>query len=363
MSDMIIKKPIAILLLLSAALYLKAVPPRPKPVADPMLLWIKDAHFRDISTLADAIKRQFRTEEDKLRAIFLWTASHLSYDLASARQNSSPVPLTKAIELAFKNRKAVCEGYAGIMDSLNRLCGIESFLVSGYTRQSGRLDPTPHMWLATRSNGQWHLHDPTWGSGSVINNRFVPNLDESFLMVRPEAMIATHMPYDPLWQLLNKPLTHKEFIHQQKADGPVWIISDSLVKWQQSQAHERWQQELRRLMAEKFTHQATQSRINFLKQNIRINEINRSVYQLNTITNQLNTAIEHFNQAVEIQNKRGRTAAVNERLMQSKQLTEQLLAELEAVENYQQIKHEKARLSEALRSHHKKTIHALKNWQ
>lgn len=350
-------------MLLSAATCLKAVPPEPKPANDQVLLWIKEAHFRDIGALADAINRHFRTEEDKLRAIFLWTASHLSYDLASARQNSSPVPLTKAIVLAFKNLNAVCEGYAGIMDSLNRLCGIESFLISGYTRQLGKLDTTPHMWLATRTNGQWHLHDPTWGSGSVINNRFVPNLDESYLMVRPEAMIASHMPYDPLWQLLNKPLTHKEFIYRQKAGGPVWSLSDSLVKWQQSQALERWQQELRRLMAEKFTHQATQGRINFLKQNIRINEINRSVYQLNTITNQLNNAIEHFNLAVEIQNKKGRTTAVNERLMQSKQLTEQLMAELEAVQNYQQIKHEKARLSEALQLHHKKTIHALKNWQ
>jgi hypothetical protein len=358
-----IKKLIWIVALLAWAMSLEAAQPELKPSADSLLRRLNAGNSKDIGALAARINAVFRTEDEKLRAIFLWTATHLRYDLASARQNTQPKPLPEIIELAFKSRKAVCEGYAGIMDSLNRLCGIESVLISGYTRQSGKLDLTPHMWLATRTNGLWRLHDPTWGSGSVINNRYVAQLDEGFFKVLPEKMIATHMPYDPLWQLLKTPFTHKEFIYQLTAGGAQWNISDSITKWQSSNQQDRWRDELKRITAENFSHKATHTRIDYLGQSITIFEINRSIYQLKEITDQLNLAIEYYNQAVEIQNRAGRKAAVDEKLHQSGRLIEQLLNHIVVIPDFQQIRHEKIRLNEALRSHEKKVNQAFSQWK
>ncbi|MCK7554189.1 hypothetical protein MKQ70_03860 [Chitinophaga sedimenti] len=43
--------------------------------------------------------------------------------------------------------------------------GLKSFVIEGFTIQSGFTDYIPHAWSAARIDTGWFLFDPTWGQG------------------------------------------------------------------------------------------------------------------------------------------------------------------------------------------------------
>lgn len=72
-----------------------------------------------------------------------------------------------------------------------------------------------HAWNAVRTSKGWYLYDPTWSSGTVDGNfQFVKDLNDTWYKVLPREFILTHIPFDPIWQLLNPPLSN----HQIKAN-------------------------------------------------------------------------------------------------------------------------------------------------
>jgi transglutaminase/protease-like cytokinesis protein 3 len=54
--------------------------------------------------------------------------------------------------------------------------------------------------------------DPTWGSGFVNNGKFVNAFDDRYFKANPSEIIASHMPFDYMWQFLLIPFQIKSFI-------------------------------------------------------------------------------------------------------------------------------------------------------
>lgn len=118
--------------------------------------------------------------------------------------------LTKAL----KKKKGVCEDYALLFDLIVKELGYESYIVVGYTKNAeGKVTGSiGHAWNAVKVNNKWQLYDPTWGAGYVVEGRkFVKKYNDEWYNTAPEFMIKTHMPYDPIWQMLNTPLVYKDF--------------------------------------------------------------------------------------------------------------------------------------------------------
>ncbi|XP_063781412.1 kyphoscoliosis peptidase-like [Pseudophryne corroboree] len=72
------------------------------------------------------------------------------------------------------------------------------------------------MWNAVEMAGEWLLLDACWGAGTVDLQKaiFLPSYDDFFFLTAPEEFIETHWPDDPSWQLLERPVSFKDF--QQK---------------------------------------------------------------------------------------------------------------------------------------------------
>jgi hypothetical protein len=71
----------------------------------------------------------------------------------------------------------------------------------------------PHVWNAVQIEGHWQLLDVTFANGRYTSNgkveqRRPTNLD--WFMVAPRVMICSHLPDEPRWQLLQRPLTKKQ---------------------------------------------------------------------------------------------------------------------------------------------------------
>jgi len=162
--------------------------------------------------ISNYINTNFKTETDKIRAVFYWTASNISYDVANMYavhiDESSQDRITKTL----KTKKGVCTDYALIFNSIANSIGIKSVVVEGYTKQNGKIATLSHAWCAARIDNKWYVFDPTWGSGYVNNNKYTRKLNTNYFKVVPEKSIISHMPFDYLWQFINYPITNQEFI-------------------------------------------------------------------------------------------------------------------------------------------------------
>jgi hypothetical protein len=171
---------------------------------------------KDLSTtttgIAEYIKANFKSENDKVRAAFYWTASNIRYDIENIESIDYKEISQDKIKNAVLTKKGVCIHYAEVFNDIVKKTGVKSYLVHGYTRQNGKVDVLSHAWCAARIDGAWWLFDPTWGSGYVDKKKFFKKINNLHYKVAPSQYVATHMPFDYLWQFLNYPVTNQEFI-------------------------------------------------------------------------------------------------------------------------------------------------------
>ncbi|MEL1239609.1 transglutaminase domain-containing protein [Flavobacterium flavipallidum] len=161
--------------------------------------------------IAKFISDNFKTDSDKIRAVFYWTTINISYDVPNMfvpNQLESP---QEKIEKTLKTRKGVCIHYAEVFNDISNKIGIKSRIIEGYTKQNGAIATIAHAWCAAKIDNKWLVFDPTWGAGGVQNGKFVRKLNNTFFKAEPSKIIASHMPFDYMWQFLNYPVTNAEF--------------------------------------------------------------------------------------------------------------------------------------------------------
>jgi hypothetical protein len=170
---------------------------------DEKALLIPAAATHSVSAIAAYVQSNFTTEVEQLRAIYKWVTANLEYDKDSMRYrhwDESPEAISNEM---LRKRSGVCGDFSTLFAAIAMHCAVKAVVVTGYTRQSGVVKWAGHSWCAVYVNGQWLLCDPTWDAGFASTS--------NYFLIPPEQFIETHMPVDPLWQLLPYPLTHKAF--------------------------------------------------------------------------------------------------------------------------------------------------------
>jgi hypothetical protein len=170
---------------------------------------------RSVPALAAYLARAGSDETTKARALYRWIAGHIDYDVAGFRAGR---PGDVSPEGVLRSRSSVCEGYARLAEALGTAMGLQVQVVPGWSKGYGftagqRFDgPTNHAWNALRIDGQWRLMDPTWGAGYLDQStRFVRRFQEHYFLTPPDAFVFDHLPQDPQWQLLERPLSAAEY--------------------------------------------------------------------------------------------------------------------------------------------------------
>jgi hypothetical protein len=266
---------------------------------------LRQSDVRDIDQLSRYINENFATDTDKLKAIYFWLGTNINYDLSSLNRPQKQQSREEIILSTFKNRKGVCEGYAGIMDTLCKLSGIPVYTIHGFTKQQQRIEPLPHAWIAAQVDGEWFLFDPTFASGSLINNRFVREFDPNWFKVRANKMIETHMPYDHIWQFLNAPVSYRSFATDHLGfdlyDKPFYY-RDSINHHLQLPPKEKLKHERRRIQMNEFAHPVVKLRIDYLSEALKVNENNTQIETFNRATQAYNDAAKWYNSYARMRN-------------------------------------------------------------
>lgn len=189
--------------------------------------------------LAQKLTSPYKTDLEKVRAIFSWIAQHISY---GRDQNSSTprrtknhsiieagesvdtttvlIPLNELVaEDILKKRTAFCYGYSRLFQCLCEDAGILCEVINGYARgDSKRIGTnfrTNHSWNAVLLDSNWYLVDVTWASGyfTYSSNEFVRHFDDQYFLTSPGQFALDHFPDDLRWSLLQQTPTPDEFRH------------------------------------------------------------------------------------------------------------------------------------------------------
>ena len=180
-------------------------------IVDAKMTAIPIASTKSTDAIANYINANFKTETDKIRAIFYWTASNISYDVPGMFDFNANETAPEKIAKTLKTRKGVCTHYAAVFNELSQKVGIQSYIIEGYTKQYGKVSSLAHAWTAVKINSKWYVFDPTWGAGYVNNGKFFKKLNNSYFKAAPSVIIASHMPFDYLWQFSNYPISNNDF--------------------------------------------------------------------------------------------------------------------------------------------------------
>lgn len=188
-----------------------------------MMQQVVVAQNNSINSIIDKIE----FSQDTVASVYKWVADNIRYDVQKLKRiqengknrekskfNSIEEHKADLLKKVIKTKKGVCEDYALLFNSLLSQLGYTSYIVEGYTKNNkGKINLNlGHAWNVVLVNGEWKLYDATWGAGSVKDNKkFIKKYKPKWLDVNPIDMLLTHMPYDPVWQLSNNPISYQDF--------------------------------------------------------------------------------------------------------------------------------------------------------
>ncbi|MCF8334897.1 MAG: hypothetical protein K9I47_12160 [Bacteroidales bacterium] len=259
----------------------------------------------EVSQLADYLTHRLESDEEKAYAFYYYTANAIKYDFKKSNRITLNASREEILKDALEKGIGVCQHYSELFHALSKEAGFKSYVVAGYTRQSGEVVPTSHSWNALLIDGQWKLFDPTWGGGYRQGNEYHHRFTEKHFMVEPSEMLSTHMPYDPLYQFSNKVITHRDFAqadlepHLPLFDNYKVALNRHFDLPEQAQLKEAMDR-IRKVGTEPKT---VEKYYNFLKQNYQVHLANEQVDLHNKGVKLLNDAVNHFNRFVNVLNK------------------------------------------------------------
>ena len=203
-------------------------------------LLIPNSLMKTTEGIAKFIVANFDKEPEKVRAIFIWVATNIKYDIENMFAINFYEEKADKISKPLKTRKGICENYAALFNDICTKAGIKSFVIEGYTKQTGFTDYIPHAWCAALLDNSWFMFDPTWGSGYINSGKFYSKINNSYFKVPPSTLVKSHIPFDYLWQFVNYPVTNQEFYEgktQQNKEKPFFNFSKESLQFYEKQSH------------------------------------------------------------------------------------------------------------------------------
>ncbi|MEO8770309.1 MAG: transglutaminase domain-containing protein [Ferruginibacter sp.] len=265
---------------------------------DNNMLYIPKVSTNSTSGIATFINSSYKKEKEKCRAAYKWVTYNIKYDTDSMYVFNWGGDPERKITDALRRRKGVCENYAAIFNEILIKCGIQSYVVSGYTKQSGYIQKNGHSWCAVNIDAEWLLCDPTWDEAYTSN--------ANYFLVVPSKFIESHMPFDPLWQLIDHPISQLQFYTGNFYTGKgaaIFNYNDSVKTFLQMNELQQLEATSRRMREAGISNEQTRLRLTFTEMQASIIYETKDMNDYNAAVDDLNKARNIFNDFVQYRNK------------------------------------------------------------
>ena len=265
---------------------------------------IPESETASVETIAAYVNKHHETEKEKITAIYCWLGHNIAYDVAKAanpsRSSTDAYDKDEAIRQTLKVRKGVCQDYAELMEAVCGKCGIKVYSIYGIVRKQEQIGEA-HAWIIAWIDRQWRIYDPTWGAGYVNDGVFTQRFDFKYYDMVPDSIIKSHLPLDPMWQLLTHPISVEAFYRgdfQENTSTPVFNFSDTIALFEQQDSIEQCYNVIRRIEAGGVYNQATVDYLTYLNtfiENDKVHTFNQGVYAFNEAVEALNEYSHYHN--------------------------------------------------------------------
>ncbi len=205
-------------------------------------------NYETLTELALLIQNDFKTDEEQVRAAFVWVTHNISYyqslsEVFKPREKfvyyseyGKKYQIRKSelkrIDQVLKTKRGVCYDYSLLLNEICSLLDFPSKVLSGIAKTTIEKASVEqlyknHTWNAVHINGTWQLMDATWGSGywDLKKDIFVKKFQKHFFFTTPSDFIKDHFPGKEQWQLLNEPILVKSFM-----ESPIFYPNYFLKK-------------------------------------------------------------------------------------------------------------------------------------
>jgi hypothetical protein len=176
--------------------------------------------------IVDSITKECKTELQMTRAFYYWQSHFLSFDAKRKRRND----FAENASTALMERKAASLGFAKMFKAMCDLKNIECKVVKGVIRYRpediGNFDKGEvHFWNIVSINNTNYLVDVTLGMGNfdAKGKHIVPQFTDAWWLTNRLLFSYVHFPEEPINQLIELPLTKKEF-----SNAPI-VFSTAIV--------------------------------------------------------------------------------------------------------------------------------------
>jgi hypothetical protein len=174
-----------------------------------------------IKTLSNEIGEDFQDQNNLIRAIYIFIASRMEYNLdfgnesfrirSAAKTKEEQNKITDSeLERALRLRKGVCWENAYLFKELCYYQGIDAEVIPGMRRMDDELPPLPkynHVYNVVELYGEKKFIDCTFPPPSVYDKFDY----DRYYLIEPEEFINLCFPEDARNQYLDKPLTYVQF--------------------------------------------------------------------------------------------------------------------------------------------------------
>ena len=292
--------------LLGLSLSLNAQKNNEYSAIDKVMIQIPDSLTKTTQGISDYVNMNFSKPTDKSRAVFIWIAKNIQYDIDNMFAINLSQKTNEILDKVLINRKGICMSYAELFNDIANKVGIKTFVILGYTKQNGFVDYIPHAWCASMIDSVWFFFDPTWGSGYIQNGKFVKQINNYYYKTKPEQQVKSHMPFDPLWQFLNYPITNQEFyegktqINNQK---DFFNFMDTLQLFEKQSEIEQLIASSNRIEKNGVKNSLVFDRLQHNKRKIEYYNSKKIVDNYNSAANSFNTGVNLLNAFIYYRNK------------------------------------------------------------
>jgi transglutaminase/protease-like cytokinesis protein 3 len=177
---------------------------------DSVALAIGKYQFNTIESLSAYINKNFTTDHERLRAIFIWITNNIEYSYSHLHADE---------EAVFRTKKAVCNGYSILLKQLCDNSNIKCRVITGWAKDSfNSIDTTKqengHAWNIVNLYNEDYLIDATWAAGGFNreNIKFIKEFKNEYYLGKPQYFILTHFPHITKVQLLVETVSFEDFI-------------------------------------------------------------------------------------------------------------------------------------------------------
>ena len=256
--------------------------------------------------VANYINQNFTSENDKIRAAFYWTASRISYDVDNMYEPKKQT-IAEKIESALKTRKGVCMHYSEVFADIANKLGIKTYVVSGYTKQFGKVARLSHAWNVSKIDGKWCFFDVTWASGYIQDMVFYKKLNNIYYNPTATEFLKTHMPFDYMWQLNPKPISNDDFYKDKTESLSIanpYDCNAEIALFETLTEPEKIQKKMERIEKAGLKNEFIKLEYNLLKKNLESQKNNSSIPTLELIVIEYNEANRLLNEFIKYRNSR-----------------------------------------------------------